>query len=66
MAKKLSESRSVKAQALFACLQAANGGIALFAPVLTPTQFATVSMAIGVAHAAAGVYYRSITSEPIG
>jgi len=48
-----------------ALIASVHGSIHLLAPMLTPDQFAIVSLVIGGIHAMGGVYLRTITTQPL-
>jgi len=63
--KKASKSTTIRFNIIMGVLQSVNGSLALLQPVLTPGEFAAVSILIGAVHAGGGVWKRYQTTTGI-
>lgn len=64
-AKKPLDSRTIKFNMIMGAVQSINGSLALLQPVLSPGQFAAVTLIVGVLHTVGGIYLRYQTNTGI-
>jgi len=63
--KKLTQSKTVWFNMVMAGLESAHGALHLVQPMMTPDQFALISLVLGIIHGMGGVYLRMITNASI-
>ena len=59
------KSKTILFNVLMGGIEALHAGIQLFDQLLTPDQFASMSIILGLVHGMGGVYLRTITTEAL-